>query len=224
MKPLFRDRRDAGRVLAAAVLAKVKIGTPAPVVLALPRGGVPVGFEVASTLKAPLDVCVVRRVEIPDGSGALNLAVASGRVILSQTRRAAASQLSELTLTRIAQKEGREINRRERAYRGEHPEVGIAGRRVVLVDDGLGAPETFIAAVAAVRARAAASVIVAVPVANGSSYCQLRAVVDDLVCLEIPAPFHGIGAAYVDFAEISDRDVRSLHEAARNRAAQAFLD
>jgi predicted phosphoribosyltransferase len=219
MRPNFHDRREAGRALAAA-LQTHPIGE-APVVVALPRGGVPVGFEVAAGLNAPLDVCVVRRVEVPHGGGFLNLAVASGRVILSESKRAA-STIPEKMLLRIAQREGCEISRRERAYRGEHSEVGVKGRPVVLVDDGLGSPEPFVAAVAAIRARAAARVIVAVPVAASSSYRQLFAIVDDVVCLELPQPFHGVGASYADFSEISDLDVRVLHEAARDRARREF--
>jgi predicted phosphoribosyltransferase len=222
MKATFRDRRDAGRVLAAALLSKTNLGN-SPVVVALPRGGVPVGFEVAAGLNGPLDVCVVRQVEIPNAGGILNLAIASGRVIMSESKRAA-STVSEQTATRIAQKEGSEISRRERAYRGEHPEVRLSGRTVVLVDDGLGAPEPFVAAVAAVRARGAARVVVAVPVAASSSYRQLFAIVDDLVCLDLPQPFHGVGASYADFSEVSDPEVRALHEAASVRAQRAFLD
>ena len=111
-KPSFRDRRDAGRVLAAAIRAQVDLAG-APVVLALPRGGLPVAYEVSAGLNAPLDVCVVRRVEIPDTGGILNLALADGRIVLSESRQAQASAMTEKALARIVQKEGREIGRRE---------------------------------------------------------------------------------------------------------------
>ena len=222
-KPSFRDRRDAGRVLAAAIRAQVDLAG-APVVLALPRGGLPVAYEVSAGLNAPLDVCVVRRVEIPNTGGILNLALADGRIVLSESRQAQASAMTEKALARIVQKEGREIGRREKAYRGDHSELRIAGRRVILVDDGLASPEAFVAAIAAVRARGAAGVVVAVPVAASSSYRQLRAIVDELVCLELPSPFHGIAASYEDFSEVSDLDVRCLHDAARIRARRELLD
>jgi len=222
MKRPFRDRRDAGRVLAAAILREFE--PVAPIVLALPRGGMPVAFEVSARLNAPLDVCVVRRVEIPDTGGILNLSLANGHVILSEFRRAQTGAVSEKTLTRIVQKEGREISRRTRAYRGEHVEVDVAGRPVILVDDGLAAPEAFIAAVASVRARAAARVTVAVPVAAGSSHRQLRAIVDEMVCLELPSPFHCIATSYDDFTEVSDLEVRRLHELARTRVLRRYLD
>jgi predicted phosphoribosyltransferase len=218
VRPTFRDRRHAGQVLASAILARSNVGS-SPVVLALPRGGVPVGFEIAAGLSAPLDVCVVRSVEIPDSGAVLSLAGAGDRVILSAHKKGEhASTISEHTFTRIVRKESREIARRERAYRGLHSAICVAGRTVMLVDDGLAAPEAFIAAVAAVRARDASRVIVAVPVATSSSYHRLLASVDDFVCLEIPSPFHGIGASYMDFSEVSDLDVRQLHEAARNHA------
>jgi len=222
-QPPFRDRRDAGRLLASALLTRANVAG-APAVLALPRGGVPVGFEVAGALNAPLDVCVVRRVEVPDTGGILNLALANGHVILSESRRASDAEISEKVLTRIVQKEGREISRRERAYRGEHAELSVAGRSVILVDDGLAAPEAFITAVASARARSAARVTVAVPVAAGSSHRQLAAIVDDLVCLELPQPFHGVATSYADFSEVTDLDVRYLHAAARTRARRALLD
>jgi putative phosphoribosyl transferase len=185
---------------------------------------VPVGYEVSANLHVPLDVCVVRRVEVPDTGGILNLALANGRIVLSETRQAHAASVSEKALTRIVQKEGREIGRREKAYRGEHPEVPLAGRRVILVDDGLAAPEGFVAAVAAVRARSAASVVIAVPVAVSSSYRQLFSIVDELICLEVLSPFQGIAASYEDFSEVSDLEVRRLHEAARCRARRELLD
>ncbi len=200
-KPPFRDRRDAGRILAAALQAKTGLAS-VPVVLALPRGGVPVGFEVAAALNAPLDVCVVRRVEVPDTGGILNLALGNGHVILSESNRTRNSAMSERFLMRVVQREG----------------------RVILVDDGLAAPETFIAAVASIRARCAARVTVAVPVAAGSSLRQLLAIVDDLVCLELPNPFHGIGVSYDDYSEVTDLEVRHLHGAARMRVSRDLCD
>lgn len=209
--------------MAAAISNQIDIpiGT---VVLALPRGGVPVGFEVAVNLNAPLDICIVRRLELADAEGVIGVAVASGHVIVSVSKRANPAKVSDDALTRIVRKESREINRRERAYRGEQREIAIAGRTVILVDDGLAAPETFVAAVAAVRARRAAKLIAGIPVAASSSHRQLLPLVDELVCLELPQPFHGVGASYADFTEVSDLEVRRLHEAARNRLPPALLD
>lgn len=223
MTPAFRDRRDAGRVLGTAILAKSNLGQT-PVVLALPRGGIPVAFEVAATLKAPLDVCVVRRIELPDGGGFLNVAVIGGRVIVGGAELARTAKISDAALLRIVQRESREVGRRQRVYRGNYPEVAIVGRTVVLVDDGLAAPEAFIAAVRAIRARGVARLLVALPVAATSSYRRLFAIVDDVLCLEVSSPFRGVGASYADFAEVSDLDVRALHEAARNRRQGQVFD
>ena len=191
-------------------------------VLALPRGGIPVGLEVATKLNAPLDVCVVRRIELPDSGGFLNLTLAGGRLVVSDMERTQNIKMSENALFRILEKETREVARRQRAYRGDYPEIVIAGRSVLLVDDGLAAPDALIAAAAVARALAAVRLVVAVPVATGPSYRQLLRFVDEIVCLEVASPLHGIGASYADFAEVSDLDVRSLHEAARNRLADAL--
>jgi predicted phosphoribosyltransferase len=183
-----------------------------------------VAFEVAETLKAPLDVCVVRRTELPADGGFLNVAVIGGRVILGGSEMVRTAKISEAMLLRIVQRESREIGRRQRAYRGNYPEVGVAGRAVVLVDDGLAAPEGFIAALRAIRARGAEQLIAALPVAATSSYRRLFAVADDVLCLEVSSSFRGVGASYADFADVSDLDVRALHEAARTRRPGSFLD
>jgi putative phosphoribosyl transferase len=225
MKPVFRDRRDAGQALATALLAQVNLGLGRkPVVVALPRGGMPIGFEVAARLSAPLDICVVSRFELPEWGGSLSVALAGGRLFVSDAGGPHTSKISQTALLRIMRRQSREVGRRQQAYRGEHPEIDVGGRTVVLVDDGFAAPQTFRAAVAAVRARAAARVVVAVPVAADACYRQLFNLVDEVVCLEVLNVFREIDASYADFSEVSDLDVRSLHEAARKRSPNAHLD
>jgi putative phosphoribosyl transferase len=223
MPPLFQDRRDAGRALAATLLAEANI-VDDPVVLALPRGGVPVAFEVAALLRAPLDVCIVRRLEVPGQSGIVMGAVASERVLILLRSVIDEFQIPEKQISRTARKQTLALVRRERAYRGEREAVSLAGRTVILVDDGLASIALPVTAIAAIRVRSPGRLVVATPVASAESYRDLRGMVDDLVCLEMPTPFHAVQTWYREFPEVSDLDVRKLHARAAERTEhRSFL-
>ena len=217
MTPLFRDRSDAGRALAATLLTASSVDVE-PVVLALPRGGVPVAFEVAGRFRAPLDVCIVQRLEVPGSAGVVMGAIASERVLVLLSGVIDELQVPEKDVTRVVRKQARELSRRERAYRGERAAVSLTGRTVILVDDGLASLATPITAIAAIRARLPQRIIFATPVARTDSYRSLLGLVDDLVCLEMPVPFHSVAEWYGDFSTVSDLDVRRLHGNAVERA------
>jgi putative phosphoribosyl transferase len=210
MSALFQDRRDAGRTLAAALFARSNI-VHEPVVLGLPRGGVPVAFEVAEKFRASLDVCTVQRLEVPGKSGVVMGAVASESVLILLRSVIDEFQVSEKEVTRAARKQILTLFRRERAYRGERNAVSLAGRTVILVDDGLASMAVAVPAIAAIRARSAARIVVAMPVACPESHRHLQGLVDELVCLETPTPFREVKTWYRDFPEVSDLDVRRLH-------------
>ncbi|HYP77682.1 MAG TPA: phosphoribosyltransferase family protein [Polyangiaceae bacterium] len=217
MPALFQDRGDAGRALAATLLTQSTI-TDEPVVLALPRGGVPVAFEVAARFRAPLDVCIVEQLEVPGSSGAVMGAVASERVLVLSRSVIDEFQVPEKQIVRVVKRQMLALDRRERAYRGERAPISVAGRTVILVDDGLASVAGPLTAIAAIRARSPARVVVAMPVASSHSYCTLRGLVDDLVCLEMPSPFERVQSCYGEYPEVSDLDVRRLHARAAERA------
>ena len=204
----FADRADAGRHLAEQLAGHA--GHDDVLVLGIPRGGVPVGFEVARALRAPLDVFVVRRLGVPGHEELAFGAVATGgtRIIDKDTVERFAIPLEHIEA--IDARERRELERRERAYRGDRPPPDIAGRVVILVDDGLATGATMLAAVQAVRADDPAHVIVAVPVAEPAVCERLRAEADEAVCLLTPAPLHSVSVWFDDFGEVSDDDVREM--------------
>jgi putative phosphoribosyl transferase len=204
---LFIDRRDAGIRLAEQV-ATLKLADP--VVLALPRGGVPVGFEIAQRIAAPLDVLVVRKLGVPGHEELAMGAIASGgaRVINQEIVRPL--QIGPEVIERVAAREQRELERREWLFRGERPPEPVRGRSVILVDDGLATGATMRAAAESLRAREPFEIIAAVPVGAGSSCVALSRIVDRLLCLEQPEPFYGVGLWYQDFEQTSDEEVRAL--------------
>jgi predicted phosphoribosyltransferase len=206
MVPRFRDRQEAGRQLADKLAAYADQQDVS--VLALPRGGVPVAFEVATALHVPLDVFVVRKLGVPDHEELAMGAIASGGVVVRNEEvifgLGIPSQVFDLVLAR----ERQELERRERLYRGEHPFPELAGRRVILVDDGLATGATMRAAVAALRQHRPSRCIVAVPVAPPDTCEDLRAEVDEVVCLMTPEPFYAVGLWYEQFPQLSDEQVR----------------
>ena len=208
---IFENREDAGRQLAAKLRLYAGGGTR---VLALPRGGVPVGYDVARALCAPLDVFVVRKIGAPGREELAIGAIASGgvRVLNEDTIRYLG--VDQETIDAITLREARELERREHAYRGSLPAHDVAGRTVILVDDGLATGASMHAAILALRKRAPKELIVAVPVAPADTCAALAQYVDDLVVLAMPEPFRGVGAWYADFAQVSDEQVRELLEAA----------
>jgi putative phosphoribosyl transferase len=210
MKP-FKDRRDAGRQL-ARLLAHYR-DTPGLIVLALPRGGVPVAFEVAQALHAPLDVFIVRKLGLPGQEEYAMGAIASGGIRVMNPD-ASRLPIPRATIEAVAAREQQELARRERLYRGARPPIELAGRTVMLVDDGLATGSTMRAAALAVRQLAPRRIVIAVPVASAEACDELRAEVDEIVCGMTPQPFYGVGAWYEDFTQTSDEEVRKLLDAA----------
>jgi putative phosphoribosyl transferase len=217
----FRNREHAGRVLAK--LLRSYAGQENLLVLALPRGGVPVAFEIARELDAPLDVLVVRKLGVPGHEELAMGALASGGVRVLNKEVVAALGLDEATIAAAAAAEKAELERRERAYRGDRGPVEVAGRTVILVDDGLATGATMRAAAAAVRAQSPERLVIAVPVAARRTCNELRAEADEIVCAVTPEAFHAVGLWYDDFSPIEDDEVRELLEraaAARPAAAR----
>jgi len=182
------------------------------VVLALPRGGVPVAAEIAHALAVPLDVFVVRKLGVPGHEELALGAIASGGVRVLNQGVVDAARMSPEAVERVARRELEEVERREAAYRGGRPPVETAGKRVILVDDGLATGATMRAAVAAVRATGPARIVVAVPIAAASTCEELAREVDEIVCLRTPEPFYAVGLWYEDFSQTTDEEVRALLE------------
>jgi predicted phosphoribosyltransferase len=204
----FRNRREAGRVLGERLSRYA--GREDVVVLALPRGGVPVGYEVARALGVPLDVFVVRKLGVPGREELALGAVASGGVRVLNDQVVAGLRLGEREIEPIVKRELAEVERRERAYRGGRPPLELERKVAILVDDGLATGATMRAAALAVRQLAPQRVVAAVPVAAGQTCDSFRADVDELVCASTPDPFYAVGAWYEDFAQTDDAEVREL--------------
>ena len=214
----FLDRAHAGRLLAERLRGYA--GQPA-IVLALPRGGVPVGFEVARRLGAPLDVFVVRKLGVPGQEELALGAIATGGVRMLNDDVIALAGLSEREIEAVTAREGQELARRERAYRGDRPPPDVRDRTAILVDDGLATGATMRAAAVGVRRQEAARVVVAVPAAAAETCELLASEADEVVCLTTPEPFYAVGLWYEDFSETSDDEVRRLLEAGRARTRPA---
>ena len=204
----FRDRHDAGRQLAAELRAFAERRDV--LVLALPRGGVPVGFEVASALGVALDVFVVRKLGLPGQEELAMGAIASGGIRVLDRDLIRLARVSDADLERITANEQAELERRERQYRGVRPLPDLHGKTVILVDDGLATGFTMRAAVEALRQEGPVWIIVAVPVAAPEICDAFRNVADEIVCAERPEPFHAVGLWYDDFSQTTDEDVRQL--------------
>jgi predicted phosphoribosyltransferase len=204
----FRDRFQAGRHLAAAL--QPYAGRPNLLVLALPRGGVPVGYEVARALGAPLDVMLVRKLGVPGHEELAMGAIASGGIRILSDDVVRAFGIPEHVVSAIAAKAEEELARRERAYRDHRPPLQVKGRTVILVDDGLATGSTMRAAAAALRTQHPERLVVAVPVAPLETCTALQSEVDDVVCTRSPEPFFAVGKWYDNFSQISDEEVRRL--------------
>jgi predicted phosphoribosyltransferase len=212
---LFRDRYDAGRQLAKELMAYAD--RPDVLVLALPRGGVPVGYEVARALHAPLDVFLVRKLGLPGHEELAMGAIASGGVRVLNEELVHVLDIPPDVIDEVAEEERRELERRERAYRDDRPPLNVRGRIVILIDDGLATGSTMRAAVAALRKQGPARIIVAVPVAATSTCRELQQEVDEVVCARTPEPFRAVGIWYDDFSQTSDEEVHALLEEAQAR-------
>ena len=204
----YRDRRDAGRTLAE--LLREYAGRDDVVVLALPRGGVPVGYEVAKALDAPFDVFTVRKLGVPGNPELAMGAIATGGVIVLDQRLIQLLGVDRSQLQQLVAAELQELERREQAYRGNRDPPEVTGKTVILVDDGLATGSTMRAAAVAVRELNPARIVVAVPVAAEETCDAFRDVVDEIVCGVTPRPFHAVGLWYDEFDQTSDEEVREL--------------
>ena len=213
MTAAFRDRREAGRRLASKL--GVYAGRADVIVLALPRGGVPVGAEVATALRAPLDVFVVRKVGVPWHEELAMGALASGGVRLLNEDLIRAYGISDNEVNRAMQREQLELERRETLYRGGRPFPDLRNKTVILVDDGLATGSTMRVAVEALRKEGPARIVVAVPVAAPETCDAFRDVADDIVCAITPEPFYAVGLWYDDFEQTTDDEVHELLAKAR---------
>ncbi len=208
----FRDRAEAGRLLAVQ-LARYAHRDDV-VVLALPRGGVPVAFEVAKKLAAPLDIFLVRKLGLPGHEEFAIGAIASGGIRVVNPEAVRHLGISEETLDEVAEQEGKELARRERLYRGDRPPISMEGKIAILIDDGLATGSSMRAAVAAAKQHQPKRLIVAVPVAPPETCQQLSGEVDEAVCLLQPDPFYAVGLWYEHFGQTSDQEVCDLLERA----------
>src|SRR6266496_462971 len=205
---IYRDRIQAGRYLAA------QLGHYADrddlLVLALPRGGVPVAFEVAKVLRAPLDIFLVRKLGVPGHEELAMGAIATGGVRVLNDDVVEYLLMPAGVIDSVAAEELRELERRERAYRGNRPEPTVRGKTVILVDDGLATGSTMRAAAAALRQQNPARIVVAVPVSAPQTCDEYRMGVDEIICAKTPEPFLGVGMWYRDFSQTTDEEVREI--------------
>ncbi len=216
---IFQDRTDAGRQLAEKLLSYA--GRDDVIVLALPRGGVPVAFEVAQRVRVPLDVFVVRKLGVPGHEELAMGAIASGgvRVLNEDVLYVLPDAQSIVEMVTAIERE--ELKRRERDYRSNRPAPEVRGRTVILVDDGLATGATMRAAAAALRQQGAAKIIVAVPVGAPGTCHEIRSVADEVVCLQTPGSFMGVGQYYEDFSQTTDEEVRELLAASASKGPEA---
>ena len=204
----FRDRREAGRVLAEELAAYR--GKDGLLVLGLARGGVPVGWEVAAALRAELDVFLVRKLGVPQWSELAMGALASGGVVVMNDNVLSSLSISDEQVREVVDRETAELNRREQAYRGGRPVADPHGKTVIVVDDGIATGASMLAAVRALRASSPESLVVAVPVGPQSVSKLLAQEADDVVCATMPNDFEAVGQVFVDFHQVSDDEVRDL--------------
>lgn len=213
----FRDRTDAGRKLALKLAAYAN--HPEVLVLALPRGGVPVAFEIACRLNAPLDVFLVRKLGLPGQRELAMGAIASGGIQVLNERLVQELSLSQTIIEAVTAREQHELERRENLYRSGRATPEIKGRTVIVVDDGIATGTTMLAAITALKQEQPAHLIIAVPVASPEIYAEFGGLVDEMVCLMTPKTFFAIGLWYEDFSQTTDQEVCDLLA----RAAQRHL-
>jgi putative phosphoribosyl transferase len=215
----FKNRSEAGRFLAERLSAYAN--RPDTLVLALPRGGVPVAYEVAKALGAPLDVFQVRKLGLPGHEELAMGAIATGGVRVRNPEVVEYLRIPDEVIDEVTARERQELERRERLYREGRPARSPRGRVVILVDDGLATGSTMLAAVLALRQQQPASIVVAVPVAAKQTCEELRTVADEVVCAVTPDPFYAVGLWYEDFSQTTDEEVRELLARAENKRAAA---
>ncbi len=215
---LFKDRVDAGRKLARE-LSKYANRSDV-LILALPRGGVPVAFEVAKELNVKMDVFIVRKLGVPGNEELAMGAIASDNIRVLNEDVVRSFQIPERVIDKVAENELRELERRERAYRGDRPKPEISGMTVILIDDGLATGATMRAAAAALKTKNPAKIVVAVPTAAPDTCEFFGREVDEVICVATPEPFYGVGAWYGDFSQTSDKEVCELLDKARALSAR----
>jgi putative phosphoribosyl transferase len=208
MAMVFEDRTQAGRLLANAL--RHHAGRKDAIVVGVPRGGVPVAFQVAMELKLPLDVFVLRKLGVPGQEELAFGAIAEGGVRILDVEILEATGLSLAQIEKVTEREREELDRRLLAYRGSRPSLDVRGRTVILVDDGIATGSSARAAIEALREMQPSRIVLAVPVAPPSTRERLRPLVDELVVLDTPDPFFAIGQFYLDFSPVSDREVTEL--------------
>jgi putative phosphoribosyl transferase len=212
----FDDRADAGRQL--ATMLEQYAHRDDIVVLGLPRGGVPVAYEIARALHVPLDIFVVRKLGVPGHEELAMGAIATGGVVVLNQGVLEELHIPERAIDSVAEREWEELNRREALYRGNRPSPDLRGMVVILVDDGLATGSTMRAAVNAVQLQDPARVVVAVPVAAQQVCDEFAQIVDEMVCAATPDPFYAVGLWYRDFSPTSDQEVRDLLEQSKHAA------
>lgn len=212
--PRFRDRQEAGRLLARELQNRLGDRDDL-IVLALPRGGVPVAYEIAHELRAPLDIFVVRKLGVPGHEELAMGAIASGGVRVLNDEVVSYLRVPQRTIDAVAEREEHELERRERAYRGSRPPLDVKGKTVIIVDDGLATGSTMRAACAALRRLGPREIMVAVPVAAQETCRDFQNEVDQMICLRTPEPFQAVGLWYDDFSQTTDEEVHELLEKAQ---------
>lgn len=210
---IFNDRVDAGRKLAKK-LSKYA-NRPDVLILALPRGGVPVAFEVAKELNVKMDIFIVRKLGVPGNEELAMGAIASDNIRVLNEDVVRSFQIPERVIDKVAENELRELERRERTYRGDRPKPDIKGITVILIDDGLATGATMRAAATALKTKNPAKIVVAVPTAAPDTCEFFGREVDEVICVATPEPFYGVGAWYEDFSQTTDKEVCELLDKAR---------
>lgn len=208
MKTRFRDRHEAGELLAEKLTAFAN--KPDVLVLGLPRGGVPVAAEVAKKLNAPLDVFVVRKLGLPGYPELAMGAIATGGVRVLNGDVVNSLRIPDNVIDAVTANEQRELERRERSYRDDLPPPDVHGKTVIIVDDGIATGSTMMAAVAALRQLDVARIVVAAPTIAPTTYVELRDAADEIAAVLVPANFHGVGESYGDFSQTTDEEVRQI--------------
>jgi putative phosphoribosyl transferase len=210
---VFTDRTEAGKYLASQL--ENYADRDDVVVLALPRGGVPVAYEVARALRVPLDIFLVRKLGVPGHEELAMGAIATGDIRVLNKDVVDYLQIPAEVIDAVADVELEELKRRERAYRGDRTEPNVQGKTIILVDDGLATGSTMRAAASALKQQKPAKIVVAVPVSAPQTCNEYRMGVDQIICAATPEPFYGVGQWYLDFSQITDDEVRELLERAR---------
>lgn len=219
MTTQFKNRTEGGQALATRLTSFAN--RPDVLVLALPRGGVPVAAEVAKKLNAPVDVFVVRKLGLPEHPELAMGAIATGGVRVVNRDVVDGLQIPELVIDAVAAQEQEELARRQRAYRGNLPSPDVKGKTVILVDDGIATGSTMIAAIAALRQLGAGRIVVAAPVIARSTFYQIHNLADEVAAVIAPEEFYGVGQWYEDFSQTTDEEVRKLLDQTNYRVMPA---